>query len=83
MAKSLKQLEVIRLRRYRDYLSDGKSWTENEPEGKNEVLVAVVVGVEPRTIKSACDYLDVDAVLLQAVEWLKKSLAAEKRKVKK
>lgn len=71
--------EIIRLRSYKTYLNDGKSWSEFGCKEKNEVFVAVILGVEPRTITSEEDFLKLDDIILDMAAHIKKNRAAKKK----
>jgi hypothetical protein len=40
--------QVVRLRNYRHYGTDGKSWAEYKHEDKNMVFVGIIVGERPK-----------------------------------
>lgn len=72
--------EVVRLRNYRDYGQDGKSWTEMKAKSKDEVLVAIILGCEPKVITDESQYFDVDEAILEVAEVIKKARAARDAK---
>lgn len=69
----------IRIRNYRNYLNDGKSWTEIKCSDNALVMVALIVGTEPRFIHDETDFMDIDSVILRAA----KNIQKERRKEKK
>lgn len=62
--------DVLRLRNARNYGSDGKSWVEHRVH-KGEVLVVVVLGIEPRVLPAPSEAVDPDKAL-EAMGWVRK-----------
>lgn len=54
--------DTLRLRNVRNYGDDGKSWVETVAP-KDEVLICVVLGTEPKKITDASQCLDTRAVM--------------------
>ena len=71
---------IIRLKSYKSFLSDGRSSTTNDVADKTEVLVAVIVGTEPLKIVDDADWLNVDDVILDMAEHIKKLRKIRKAK---
>jgi hypothetical protein len=65
--------DIIRLRNYRTYGPDGKSWSEFKCRDKDQVFVAIVVGVEPKVIHDESDEFDVGKEILRLAEHVRNS----------
>jgi hypothetical protein len=66
--------EIVRLKKWRTILMDGKSWLERSVKDKSEVAVFVHVGFEPlRPSEDQQDCLNVDDVVLDMAEHIKRA----------
>jgi hypothetical protein len=68
----------LRLRNYRTYLHDGKGYVEYKCSEKGQVMVALLLGMEPKAIENQSDFLDVDSIILKMAEHIKKKNKEEK-----
>ena len=80
--RGTKMAEIARLRNYRHYLEDGKSWAEFGCKDKQEVFIALILGVEPKKIETDEDYLNIDDIILGLAERIQKQRAADLPKTK-
>lgn len=65
--------DVVRLRNYRHYTPGSNGWVEYRAANKDEVIVAIVVGHEPKVITKPSDFLDVDDIVLKMAEHIRNS----------
>ena len=72
--------EILRLKSYRDYGLDGRSYIECKSTNKSMVLVAVVVGVEPLVMKDGKDECRVDDVILDMAKHIIRNRKSRTRK---
>ena len=70
--------DILRLRNYRSYGDDGKSYVEYKAL-PNEVMVAILVGCEPKVVQDKKDFLDVEAIILEMAKNIKKAKQQEKK----
>ena len=77
------EMNPIRLRNYRTYMDDGRSYAEYRHDKKDKVFVAIIVGEEPKVLKSQEDLCDIDSVILAMAEHIKSQRAPKKKAVKK
>jgi len=71
---------ILRLKRWKTYLTDGRSSVEYDAS-KSKVAVAVIVGFEPAKIGVDDDFINVDDVILDMAKHILKCRA--KRKTRK
>ena len=65
--------EIIRLKRWRDYGLDGRSYIEATPLDKSKVAIAVIVGFEPGKPSAASECVAVDDVILDIARHIRAS----------
>lgn len=70
--------DVLRLRNYKTYLSDGMSSITCDVVPKSEVLVALELGYEPQKITDPSERVDIDDRILKMAEWIKLKRKEEK-----
>ena len=71
---------IVRLRRYKTYLSDGRSSVEYVTD-KGFVTVAIVLGHEPLVLTEGSAYVDIDGMILRMAEHILKQRKKQKHGV--
>jgi len=75
--------DILRLKKWSTYLSDGRSYSSNSCADKKEVAVAVIVGFEPAKIDDEKQFLNVDDVILDMAEHIRGVRKREQSKKKR
>jgi hypothetical protein len=73
--------EILRLKSYKTYLDDGKSYVGYGTE-KGQVGIAIILGYEPAKIDKEEDCLKIDDVILEIATHIKKARKEKKMKAK-
>lgn len=69
---------IIRINKYRSIFTDGKGWCEYRTVCKDEVFVAVLIGVEPKKIERESQFADVEGAILRMAENIKAARKIER-----
>lgn len=64
-------MKAIRLRNFRDYGTNGKSWVEIKHKDKGKVFVAIILGDEPTKIADDSEFFDIDSMILKIADHIR------------
>ena len=73
-------MEAVRLRNYRSYGADGKSWIEMKCNDKDRVIVALIIGSEPKNVTDDSQFIDIDEVILRAADHIRAQRTSLKKR---